>query len=199
MVDGHNRWKPMVASVIYLEGGGQTKDENSRCRMGFRKLLEKSLPNTPIPRLVACGGRQQAFDQYRVGRGKCPTYAGLLIDSETPMDDISEPWDHLSKHSGDDWQRPPEASNEEVLLMTTCMESWLAVDRQTLRQFYGSSLHEKRLPPIEQIESRDRHEVQKRSNQRYVGLLQRLQEREELIQPPRSRQSFRIAETFALI
>ena len=43
------------SSVIYLEGGGESKELHSRCREGFRKLLEKNGFKGNMPRLVACG------------------------------------------------------------------------------------------------------------------------------------------------
>ena len=45
--------------------------------------------------------------------------------------------------------------------MTTCMETWIVADRETLRAHYEHKLNERQLPPTEQLESRHRHEVQK--------------------------------------
>lgn len=44
--------------------------------------------------------------------------------------------------------------------MTTCMETWIAADRETLRAHYGQGLNENQLPPTTQLESRHRHIVQ---------------------------------------
>jgi hypothetical protein len=44
--------------------------------------------------------------------------------------------------------------------MTTCMETWIAADRPTLREHYGQELNENQLPPTKQLESRLRHAVQ---------------------------------------
>ena len=48
-----------MSTVIYLEGGGDSKELRVRCREGFRKLLEKTVQGAQMPRLVACGGRAE--------------------------------------------------------------------------------------------------------------------------------------------
>ncbi len=53
------------SSVIYLEGGGESKELHSRCREGFRKLLEKNGFKGNMPRLVACCDRKTRISQKR--------------------------------------------------------------------------------------------------------------------------------------
>jgi hypothetical protein len=69
----------------------------------------------------------------------------MLIDSEDPVVDIEKTWQHLK--TGDNWERPAATSDDEVLFMTTCMESWIVADRETLKKHYGHKLHESALPP----------------------------------------------------
>ena len=88
---------------------------------------------------------------------------GLLIDSEDPAAIPADPlqqqtWEHLRRRDG--WERPPGATDQQVLLMTTCMETWIAADRATLRAHYGAGLNENQLPATTNLESRHRHEVQ---------------------------------------
>lgn len=64
----------------------------------------------------------------------------------------------ISKTIG--WDRPDGASDEQVLLMTTCMETWIASDRPTLRKHYGANLQENALPSLQDMESRLRHAMQ---------------------------------------
>ena len=49
---------------LYIEGGGDSKQLHTRCREGFRKLLERCGFGGRMPRLVACGGRNSTFDDF---------------------------------------------------------------------------------------------------------------------------------------
>jgi hypothetical protein len=82
----------------------------------------------------------------------------MLIDSEDPVRDMEATWEHLSQR--EDWQRPADAEDEQVLLMVTCMETWIVCDRAALRNHYGRSLRESALPPAEQLEQRRRQVIQ---------------------------------------
>ncbi len=147
-------------STIYLEGGGDSAQLRIRCREGFRKLLEKSGFVGRMPRLVACGSRQTAFGRFNTAfLAKVDgEYVALLIDSEDPMTNINQTWDHLAIRDG--WARPIGAADDQVLMITTCMETWIIVDRSTLEQHYGRHLRVSALPSLSNIESRDRHEIQ---------------------------------------
>ena len=85
-------------------------------------------------------------------------YVALLIDSEDPVPNIDETWNHLENR--DHWDRPRGAQNDQVLLMTTCMETWIASDRNALTDHFGQHLHAAALPALDNIESRVRDEVQ---------------------------------------
>jgi hypothetical protein len=84
----------------------------------------------------------------------------MLIDSEEPLDNdnVSATWRHLSAH--DDWQKPQNATDEQVLFMTTCMETWIVADRSTLSAHFGHSLQDSGLPPLDNLERRSRRDVQ---------------------------------------
>lgn len=143
---------------MYIEGG-ESKEDQIRCREGFRKLLEKAGFSGRLPRLTACGGRNSAFDDFRTAfaKGKEGDYIAMLIDSEDPPGDIEQTWNHLNKRDG--WTRPATANDEQVLFMTTCMETWIVADRSALREHYGNRLQENALPPLIDLEKRARHEV----------------------------------------
>jgi len=127
-----------VSASIYLEGRGDSKDLHIRCRQGFRKLLEHAGFKGRLPRLTACGGRDAAFGDFQTGHATKGNsdYVALLIDSEEPLDDLEAARQHL--HRRDGWERPAGASDEQVLFMTTCMETWIVADRKTLAEHYGS-------------------------------------------------------------
>ncbi len=149
-------------STIYLEGGGDSTQLKIRCRQGFRKLLAKCGFAGRMPRLVACGGRGATLDHFETTHKTkiVGEHVAMLIDSEDPMADIEAAWAHLKARDG--WDRPPGTSNSQVLQMTTCMETWIIVNRVALARHYGRKLRTSALPPLVNVESRTRHDVQTR-------------------------------------
>jgi hypothetical protein len=151
-----------VSAYIYIEGGGtgeQSKEVDIRCREGFRKLLEGCGFQGRMPRLVACGGRDAAFDAFTTAiANRAVTLVALWIDSEDPLADPEAAWDHLQAR--DHWPRPDGAEDEQVLFMTTCMETWFVADRAALATHFGNELQASALPPLNNLESRPRHDVQ---------------------------------------
>src|SRR5438034_1776349 len=87
----------LVRSTIYLEGGGDSRDLQIRCREGFRKLLERCSYAGRLPRLVACGGRGAAFDAFKtaLGSSRKGDFVALWIDSEDQVANIEATWAHL--------------------------------------------------------------------------------------------------------
>ncbi len=149
-------------TAIYLEGGGDSSVLRIRCREGFRKLLAKCGCAGRMPKLVACGGRGAAFDKFETAHKTAIAgqYVALLIDSEDPVADIEACWAHLKARDG--WDRPLGARDEQALLMTTCMETWIIVDRAALARHYGQKLRTSLLPSLVNVESRARDDVQNR-------------------------------------
>ena len=74
------------------------------------------------------------------------------------MADIEQPWAHLNERDG--WSKPAEADDEQVLLMVTCMETWIVTDRDTLQNHYGSELQDTMLPALHDMERRSRSSIQ---------------------------------------
>jgi hypothetical protein len=150
-----------VRKEIYIEGGGDSKELRVRCREGFRDLLQKCGFSKRLPALVACGGRRATFEDFKTAHlSKRPgDYVAMWVDSEEPMADMEAAWNHLKRR--DDWKRPKGAQDDQVLLMTTCMETWVIADRPTLRSHY-KRLRENALPPLHNLENRHRHDVQDR-------------------------------------
>ncbi len=148
-----------MSAYIYIEGGGDSKELHVRCRQGFRQLLERCGFFGRMPRLVACGGRSAAYSDFKTAHeSNKAEYVAMLIDSEKPVSNPEETWDHLM--NCDRWERPDGADDEQVLFMTTCMESWIVADRDTLRQHYGSSFQESALPSLIRLEQGNRQDIQ---------------------------------------
>lgn len=148
-----------MSAWIYVEGGGDSKELHARCREGFRTLLEKCGFAGRMPRLVACGGRAAAYDDFKVAHANNPPadYVAMLVDSEDPVADIEATWQHLNRRDG--WEKPGGANDDQVLLMTTCMETWIVCDRATLIQHYGVQLQQAALPALIDLETRSRDSV----------------------------------------
>ena len=151
----------MVGSVLYLEGGGG-KELDIRCRQGFRELLGSCGFEGRMPKLIPCGGRGDTLNRFTSfhGTGANLKFAAMLIDSEMPLEKVESTWEHLNRH--DRWSRPGGVTDEQVLFMATCMETWIAADRRALKSHFGHRLEESKLPPLEKMESRSRQDVQDR-------------------------------------
>jgi hypothetical protein len=139
---------------IFVEGGGN-KNANTACREGFRKLLEKSGFEGKVPRIVASGSRNNAYDDFKIFHTQ-GNDAILIVDSEDPVVDSAKPWEHLKKR--DAWECPAGATDEQVFLMTTCMETWIVADRSYLKKRY-KNLQESALPSLQNLEKQDRKDI----------------------------------------
>jgi hypothetical protein len=109
-----------------------------------------------MPRITGCGGRTQAFDKFKnaLAYPESDTVYLLLVDSEDPIQ--LSPWEHLRQRPDDSWQRPKNATDDQVHFMATCMETWLIADRENLRRFFGQSFNENALPALTDPETRNR-------------------------------------------
>ncbi len=143
---------------LYVEGGGNSKQLRIQCREGFHKLIGKAGFAGRMPRIIACGPREEAYSAFRTA-ATLPGVAILLVDSEDTVA-ASTAWDHLQLRDG--WRRPPGTDADQAQLMATCMETWLMADRAALRTFFGSNLQESALFPIGGLEARTRQDVQDR-------------------------------------
>ena len=150
-----------MSARIYLEGGGKSKEGKVRCREGFRKLFERCGFAGRMPALVACGSRKDAYDDFKTAHSKAAAndFVGLLVDSEDPVADMERTWQHVAQRQGDNWARPGGATDEQLMLMTTSMETWIVTDREALKAHFGPRLNESALPPVQNMEQRDRHDI----------------------------------------
>ncbi|MGC4047207.1 MAG: hypothetical protein QM758_25700 [Armatimonas sp.] len=142
--------------VVYVEGGGNA-DLDTRCRDGFRGLFEKVGIRV---RFVACGGRNAAFDRFNthaLNLAKVEGFPILLVDSEDPIS--NEGWEHVEKR--DKWGRPDGISDEQILFMATCMETWMVTDRDSVAAYFGQKFNDKALGTDSDLENRKRDVVQK--------------------------------------
>ena len=133
---------------LFVEGGGDRNHAlQTACRQAFSALLEKAGLKGTMPRIVACGGRQNAFDRFRsaLERDSQHYLSILLVDSEAAVTS-DDPWRHVAERRGDGWKKPDGATADQLHLMVQCMEAWLLVDRKALQNYFGKSLKEGKLP-----------------------------------------------------
>lgn len=144
-----------MSAVLYIEGG-ETAEDKIRCRQAFREIFDKAGFTGRLPKMVASGSRNAAFEAFKDAEHDAE-FIALLIDSEDPVQDPDATWQHLKLR--DNWDKPSWASDENVIFMTTCMETWIVADRAALSRHYRQHLQESALPPLQQLETRKRHEL----------------------------------------
>ena len=152
-----------MSVTVYVEGGGDSAELKGQCRKGFQKLLANAGFGGRLPRVVACGARNQAFRNFKRALHDGDGYPILLVDSEDPVAEAdrsdanpSGAWRHLSRR--DDWTRPSGAKDDQAQLMVTTMETWLLADRQTLIAYFPA-VSASALPPDADLESRRKPDV----------------------------------------
>lgn len=136
----------MVKVHLYVEGGGDSKSLRTACRRGFSEFLAKAGLQGHMPRIVACGGRKQAYGDFCIALRRSQHVAMLLVDSEDAVT-VSSPWAHLLQRPADAWPTPPDATDDQCHMMVQCMETWLLADRNVLKTFFGQGYDANALPP----------------------------------------------------
>jgi hypothetical protein len=150
--------------LVYLEGGGDQKETRARLRQGFsaflgemkRRAEEKGISL----RIVPCGGRNCAIDDFQVALRKHPSaFNLLLVDSEGPVT-CASPREHLRSQGSDPGQHE-RVADERCHLMVQTMEAWLIADRERLAEYFGKGFHEKSLPANRNVEAIDKQVLAK--------------------------------------
>jgi Domain of unknown function (DUF4276) len=143
----------MVGMRLYVEGGGDSKLLRTACREGFSTFPNRAGLAGHMPRIVACGGRRQAYEDFCTALKQGSHAAMLLVDSENPVTGQS-PWEHLLKRPGDLWHSPPNATDDDCHLMVQCMESWFLTDHTSRGAFFGQGFNPADLPhPSRNVET----------------------------------------------
>jgi hypothetical protein len=139
----------VVRVKVYVEGGGDTRQQQSGLRRAFAQFIEETGLGGNMPRVIACGSRSTAFDDFKTGHKEAETVAILLVDSEEPVT-ADSPWHHLQRRDG--WIRPPDTEDDQCHLMVQVMESWFLADREALAAYYGSDFRSSAIPQWPEIE-----------------------------------------------
>lgn len=135
----------MTKVRIYVEGGGDSSALRTECRQGFSEFLQKAGLAGKMPKIVACGGRDEAYKKFCIALRKNKNdLVLLLVDSEAVVKSNNEPWTHLLER--DNWQQPQYAEDHQAHLMAQCMETWLIADADALENYFGQGFNRKNLP-----------------------------------------------------
>jgi hypothetical protein len=151
----------MVKEVrIYIEGGGDSKDQKTSLRIGFsqffNQFFEKFQAKTKIiicghPKIIICGTRSHAFRDFKNALKSHPdAFNVLLVDAEAPVTKNS-PWEHLKFR--DNWDKPTGVDDDNCHLMVQTMEAWFIADIETLRAYYKQGFQESGIPKTRNVET----------------------------------------------
>ncbi|WP_437893459.1 DUF4276 family protein [Sorangium sp. So ce124] len=143
----------MVAVRVYVEGGGATRRAQEPLREGFGKLFARILGGRARPKVIACGSRKEAFNDFKRALKSYPdTLCILLVDSEEPVTPGTSTWDHVLRREGDQWLRPDGVIDEQLHLMVQAMEAWLVADPEVLAAYYKKGFRRDALPHQQNVE-----------------------------------------------
>ena len=150
---------------IYVEGGAPGGLDRE-CRRGFGKFLERAGLRGRMPSIIACGGRDRAYDRFCTAQeqARADEFIILLVDSEEGVEEGVEPWAFLERR----WDKPDGTSEDNAHLMVRCMEAWFLADRDTLAQFFGDGFNANPLPnrpDVENIPKSDLYDALERATQ----------------------------------
>lgn len=161
----------MTEIAVYVEGGGNGKEEKAELRRGFDALFAKQKSRAGDKRLsltfICCGGRQEAYEAFQnalqVNRERINA---LLVDAEdvtasVPKDETKDGLvrlAHLRKKTGSDargqgdgWELSDDLA-VCVHLMVQCMEAWIVADPEALESFYKQNFKKDSLPKRPNLE-----------------------------------------------
>jgi Domain of unknown function (DUF4276) len=154
----------MAEIRIYCEGGGDGPNTKDPFREGIRtflkELYEIASEKRIQLRLIICGGRTSAYDNFKTALQIHRDAVNiLLVDAEAPV--TKTPWLHLKQR--DNWDALG-CSDEQCHLMVQTMEAWLLADPEALATFYGQGFNVNALPKNRDVEKIDKPALAKSLN-----------------------------------
>jgi hypothetical protein len=156
--------------AIYVEGGGDNKDQRAQLRIGLDQLLNSQKKAAGDKRLslklVPSGSRKESHEAFidAIRRPNTETLCVLLVDSEDPIAPEAKEADvsaiarkqHLQNRDG--WDLKNVEPNR-VHLMVQCMEAWILADPEALEKYYGKGFRKKSLPTRQNLEDEPKADV----------------------------------------
>ena len=144
---------------IYIEGGGEGKDLDSRFREAWSKFFKAAGLSGQMPRPVRGKGRLNTHDLFvtAFNARKKDELPLLLLDSEEALQDGHTVWQHLKVR--DQMEKPSQATEEHAYLMVQVMETWLLADTDALRRYFGSKCKIEKIPAWANLEAIDKKRI----------------------------------------
>ena len=138
---------------VYVEGGGRGKALRSQCQEGFSEFFARAGLQGRRPKIVACGGRGDAFRDFSIAcrNARKSSVPILLVDSEEAVAANASAWAHLKAQ--DSWDKPEGAADDSAHLMVQCMEAWFLADMECLAEFFGQGFNRNALPRRTEVEA----------------------------------------------
>lgn len=138
-----------MSITIYVEGGGDNSSLRVKCRKGFTEFIKKAGFKGRMPRIMACGSRDDAYDKFKTAHENNKSCM-LLVDAEDPIKAGDKPWQHLNKRDG--WSKPSNVTEEQCHMMVLIMESWFLADKDALQEYYGQGFRADAIPQYNNVE-----------------------------------------------
>lgn len=137
-----------MSITIYVEGGGKGSLK-PKCRKGFTEFIKRAGFEGRMPRIMACGSRDDAYDKFKTAHEN-NKICMLLVDAEDSIKVGDKPWQHLNKRDG--WSKPSNATEEQCHMMVLIMESWFLADKEALQEYYGQGFRADAIPQYNNVE-----------------------------------------------
>ncbi len=136
----------MVSIKIYIEGGGEGKDLDSRFREDWTKFFQAAGLAGKMPRPVRGKGRKNTCDLFctAIQNAKPEELPLLLLDREDAIADGHTVWQRLKTRDG--WDKPVKADDRHAYLMVQLMETWFLADPDTLKAHFGKNFEQNKIP-----------------------------------------------------
>lgn len=140
---------------IYIEGGGETPDQNDLFREAWSTFFSKAGLSGKMVRPIRGKGRARTYDLFcqAVATRRRDELILLLVDSEDLPQAGHTPWQHLKARKADGWEMPKGATGSDAFLMIASMETWLVADRASLKRFFPQLIdkHLPKWPALEKV------------------------------------------------
>lgn len=147
---------------VCVEGGGDKKDTQRRCRRAFSDFFHRAGISRGL-QIVPGGGREDTLQNLsqRIKSAPVGDFVVGLVDSEGPVGSGVSAWAHLRGQipKMHDWFSGITPDYESAYLMIQCMEAWFLADREELKNYFGSDFAESALPGNPDVEEIPKDDV----------------------------------------
>lgn len=141
---------------IYVEGGGDSRQQKAQIREGFSQFFYKELGKRIS--IIPCGSRNNTFKLFKMAlQDHVNDHNILLVDAEAYVRSTST-WEHLRQR--DEWIRPAKSSDDQCHLMVQTMEAWFMADVDAIAKFYGKKFNQNPIPRRNDIEDIPKSELE---------------------------------------